>query len=103
MSWFKREDNEIVNDSEKTVRTEGLWVKLEFKDTETLEGLLPNDLNQLAAEGYLLTPPDTRGNIQRIFVPKTALNRISVISVIGGIKSAASRKTPVAQEKLFQE
>jgi acetyl-CoA carboxylase carboxyl transferase subunit beta len=27
MSWFKREDNEIVNDSEKTVRTEGLWTR----------------------------------------------------------------------------
>jgi acetyl-CoA carboxylase carboxyl transferase subunit beta len=27
MSWFKREDNEIVNDAEKTVRTEGLWVR----------------------------------------------------------------------------
>jgi acetyl-CoA carboxylase carboxyl transferase subunit beta len=27
MSWFKREDNEIVNDSEKTVRTEGLWIR----------------------------------------------------------------------------
>jgi len=27
MSWFKREDNEIVNDEERTVRTEGLWVR----------------------------------------------------------------------------
>jgi len=27
MTWFKREDNEIVNDPEKTVRTEGLWVR----------------------------------------------------------------------------
>jgi acetyl-CoA carboxylase carboxyl transferase subunit beta len=27
MSWFKREDNEIVNDPKKTVRTEGLWVR----------------------------------------------------------------------------
>jgi len=27
MSWFKREDNEIVNDTQKTVRTEGLWEK----------------------------------------------------------------------------
>src|SRR2546430_3400497 len=25
MSWFKREENEIVNDPERTVRTEGLW------------------------------------------------------------------------------
>jgi acetyl-CoA carboxylase carboxyl transferase subunit beta len=29
MTWFKREDNEIVNDSEKTVRTEGLWTRCE--------------------------------------------------------------------------
>jgi acetyl-CoA carboxylase carboxyl transferase subunit beta len=27
MTWFKRQDNEILNDSEKTVRTEGLWVR----------------------------------------------------------------------------
>jgi len=27
MSWFKREDNEIVNAEERTVRTEGLWVR----------------------------------------------------------------------------
>ena len=27
MSWFKREENEIVNEPERTVRTEGLWVR----------------------------------------------------------------------------
>jgi acetyl-CoA carboxylase carboxyl transferase subunit beta len=27
MTWFKREDNEIVNDRRKTVRTEGLWIQ----------------------------------------------------------------------------
>lgn len=27
MSWFKREENEIVNDVRKTVRTEGLWTQ----------------------------------------------------------------------------
>ena len=27
MSWFKREENEIVNDARKTVRTEGLWIQ----------------------------------------------------------------------------
>jgi acetyl-CoA carboxylase carboxyl transferase subunit beta len=27
MTWFKREDYEIVNDARKTVRTEGLWVR----------------------------------------------------------------------------
>lgn len=27
MSWFKRQDNEIVNSDRRTVRTEGLWTK----------------------------------------------------------------------------
>ena len=27
MTWFKRDENEIVNDARKTVRTEGLWIK----------------------------------------------------------------------------
>ncbi|WP_263366967.1 acetyl-CoA carboxylase, carboxyltransferase subunit beta [Edaphobacter bradus] len=27
MSWFKREDNEILNVEQRTVRTEGLWVR----------------------------------------------------------------------------
>ena len=27
MNWFKREDHEIVNDAQKTVRTEGLWTQ----------------------------------------------------------------------------
>jgi acetyl-CoA carboxylase carboxyl transferase subunit beta len=27
MSWFKREENEIINDARKTVRTEGLWTQ----------------------------------------------------------------------------
>jgi acetyl-CoA carboxylase carboxyl transferase subunit beta len=29
MSWFKRQDNKIENEGEKTVRTEGLWIKCE--------------------------------------------------------------------------
>ena len=26
-------------------RTEGLWVRLKFKDNETIEGMMPNDLS----------------------------------------------------------
>src|SRR5215475_1792238 len=29
MAWFKRESGELENSGEKTVRTEGLWVKCE--------------------------------------------------------------------------
>jgi hypothetical protein len=70
-------------------RVEGLWVKLRFRDAETLEALMPNDLTQVRAEGYFLNPPDTRGNVQRIFVPRSALSELTVLAVIG---SAAKRR-----------
>lgn len=70
-------------------RTEGLWVRLRFKDNDQLEGMMPNDLTQFMPEGYLINPPDTRSNTQRIFVPRTALTELTVLAVIGG---AASRR-----------
>ena len=84
-------------------RTEGLWVRLEFKDTEVLEAMMPNDLVQVSPEGYLVSPPDTRSNTQRIFVPRTALSSLTVLGVIG---SPTLRRKKVAagveQEELFQ-
>jgi hypothetical protein len=86
-------------------RTEGLWVRLKFRDNDMIEGMMPNDLIQLSADGYLITPPDTRGNIQRIFVPKAALDEMNVLAVIG--RPDSRRKVPAAedarQERLFTE
>jgi hypothetical protein len=65
-------------------RTEGLWVRLKFKDNEVMEGMMPNDLSQSMAEGFLVNPPDLRSNTQRIFVPRTALASLTVLAVIGG-------------------
>jgi hypothetical protein len=70
-------------------RVEGLWVRLRFRDAEMLEGLMPNDLTQVRAEGFFVNPPDTRGNVQRIFVPRSALSELTVLAVIG---SAAKRR-----------
>jgi len=85
-------------------RTEGLWVRLNFRDQDILEGLLPNDLNQLPAEGYLITPPDTRGNTQRIFVPKSALQNLTVLAVIGGMQRQRRGAKPEAEQpQLFSE
>lgn len=84
-------------------RTEGLWVRLKFTDNDVLEGMMPNDLNQIAAEGFLLTPPDTRGNIQRVFVPKSALEEISVLAVIGHAQARRKRAEDTRQVGLFTE
>ncbi len=48
-------------------RTEGLWVRLKFKDNEVLEGMMPNDLSLTTAEGFLVNPPDLRSNTQTNF------------------------------------
>ena len=84
-------------------RTEGLWVRLKFTDNDVLEGMMPNDLNQIADEGFLLTPPDTRGNIQRIFVPRSALEEISVLAVIGHAQARRKRAEDTRQVELFRE
>ena len=67
-------------------RSEGLWVRLKFKDNEIVEGLMPNDLAQQIGEGYLVNPPDLRSNTQRIFVPRTALESLTVLAVIGATR-----------------
>jgi hypothetical protein len=86
-------------------RTEGLWVRLRFSDNDMLEGMMANDLVQLAPEGYLVTPPDTRGNIQRVFVPKSALAEMLVLAVIGRPESRRKPAQPdeTGQERLFTE
>jgi hypothetical protein len=57
-------------------------------DGEELEGLAANDRSLVDGVGLLLTPPDTRSNTQRIYVPRQAIQTLEVVSLIG----AASRK-----------
>jgi len=39
-------------------KLDGLWVKLRYKDGETLEGVVPNDLLALLDNGLQITSPD---------------------------------------------
>ncbi|HYG99180.1 MAG TPA: hypothetical protein VD837_08610 [Terriglobales bacterium] len=78
-------------------RSEGLWVRLKFRDNELLEGMMPNNLIPIGPEGFLINPPDTRSNTQRIFVPRTALSELTVLGVIGG--STRRRKTAASAEQ----
>jgi uncharacterized protein DUF6982 len=88
--YFVREFGDSESFSRKTFtsrpRTEGLWVRLKFKDNEVLEGMMPNDLSLTSAEGFLVNPPDLRSNIQRIFIPRSALESLTVLAVIGATR-----------------
>jgi hypothetical protein len=81
-------------------RSEGLWVRLKFKDNEIIEGVMPNDLSQTAPEGFLITPPDLRSNTQRIFVPRSALASLTVLAVIGATRRR--RKAVAGDTRLVQ-
>lgn len=83
-------------------RAEGLWVRLHFKDSEILEGLMPADLTQSSPEGYLISPPDQRSNTQRIFVPRTALDSLKVLAVIGASRRKR-RPEDQRQVPMFEE
>jgi hypothetical protein len=88
-------------------RTEGLWVRLRFKDNDVLEGMMANDLTQVSPEGYLVNPPDTRSNTQRIYVPRSALLGLTVLAVIGGPsgrrKKGAEKPEDTLQVPMFTE
>lgn len=88
--YFVREFSDSDSLSRKTFtsrpRTEGLWVRLKFKDNEVLEGMMPNDLSLTTGDGFLVNPPDLRSNTQRIFVPRTALESLTVLAVIGATR-----------------
>lgn len=84
-------------------RAEGLWVRIRFKDGELLEGLMPNDLSLTMSEGFLVNPPDLRSNVQRMFVPRGALESLTVLAVIGAAKRQRRGPTDLHQVPMFEE
>jgi hypothetical protein len=104
--YFVREfsDSDVLTRKTFTTRprTEGLWVRLKFKDNEVIEGILPNDLTQNPPEGFLMNPPDLRSNTQRVFVPRTALTSVTVLAVIGAARRRR-KGTDTRQVSMFEE
>lgn len=86
-------------------KLEGLWLRMKFKDNEVLDGILPNNLLLVAEKGFTVVPPDPFANNQRIFVPKTALQELMVLGVIGNPLRLKKRREAAAQAQisLFKE
>lgn len=84
-------------------KLDGLWVRLRFRDGETLEGVVPNDLLALLDRGVQITPPDLQGNTLRIFIPRPALAEMTVLGVTGVARrrTAAAAAAAAAQPTLF--
>lgn len=80
-------------------RTAGLWLRMTLQDGDDLEGLAANDRTLVDGSGLMLTPPDMRSNTQRIFVPRTAIKSLEVVSLIGAGRRRAG--IPSDQPELF--
>lgn len=84
-------------------KLDGLWVRLKFRDNETLEGVVSNDLLALLDSGIQITPPDLNGAAVRIFVPRSALSEVTVLGVVGVARRKPAPAIVPAQPKLFSE
>jgi len=84
-------------------RADGLWLRMTLTDGDELEGLAANDRTLIEGAGLMLTPPDTRSNTQRVYIPRAAIQTLEVVSLIGA--GRANRRTAavkvVAQPELF--
>ena len=89
-------------------RGEGLWIRVTFVSGDALEGLVAAGVSlldeMLDLRGLQLTPPDTRANCQRIYVPRASILRLDML----GIVATASKRAPrtataesVGQSELF--
>jgi len=72
-------------------KTEGLWVVLQFRDGDSLEGIMPNNLLQIERFGFTVIPPDPASNQHRVFAPREALRSVEVLGVVG---SPLNRRKP---------
>jgi hypothetical protein len=91
-------------------RTEGLWLRMTFRGGDVLEGLAPTDVSLLddliRDEGLQVTPPDTRSNTQRVYIPRSALAELQLLAVIttpSRRKPLPAASVPSMQEDLFEK
>lgn len=107
--YFVREFTEPFEPERKVFlsrpKLDGLWVRLKFRDADIMEGIVSNDLLDLLDTGVQLTPPDLHGNSLRMFIPRSALEEMKVLGVVGVARRlpGATRGAAATQPKLFGE
>jgi hypothetical protein len=85
-------------------KLEGLWLRLMFRDRQTMEGISSNELLETLDRGVQFTPPDLHGNCLRMFVPRAALAEVKVLGIVGTAKRPPRPAVAIPdQPRLFSE
>jgi hypothetical protein len=78
----------------------GIWLRLLFRDGDSMEGMLPNNLILVEPTGFSIIPPDPTFQNQRIFVPRSALREVQVLGVVGSPLKRRPTKKPTEEGQL---
>jgi hypothetical protein len=109
MVCFVRDFESVEPTQERKVfntrpKTDGLWVRMQLRDGEVLDGILSNNLLQLTPEGFTVTPPDAYSNNQKLFIPRAALSQVNVLGVVGSpLTRRKPKPAPPGQIGLFED
>lgn len=80
-SFEGRKEYREVKFFDKNPPIKGLWVRLQFCDKESLEGIVQNSVDFLVKPGFFLKPPDPAGNNEVLYVLKNSLADFRVLGV----------------------
>lgn len=81
-------------------RQHGLWVRLRFRDGDTLEATMENNISALDPVALTISPPETTSGVQRILIPRPAIESFEILGVVGSPLKKAS-KQPQNQLSMF--
>jgi hypothetical protein len=59
----------------------GIWVEIQFKDNEVVEGIVENSIQHILDDGFLLSPSDPESNNLLIYINKSAMQNYRVLGV----------------------
>ena len=85
-------------------KTTGLWLRLQLRDGEIMDGVMSNNLLQMEPQGFTFIPPDPGYQNQKVFVPRTAVASIQVLGVVGSpLKTPRAKPVPKEQLEMFDK
>ncbi len=60
---------------------DGIWVSLQFADSESTEGVIYNSMQFLVSPGFFLKPPDPQSNNEIVYIMKESLKDFRILGV----------------------
>jgi hypothetical protein len=67
---------------DKSPPIRGLWVRIQFYDSESIEGTVENTIHYLVEPGFFMKPPDPQSNNQILYVIKSSLINFHILGVM---------------------